>query len=80
MAATIAEPIEMEMMRFITQYGGKTSAALKINGWELDKNTIALLRLLALGRRQIEEGKFKPAREVFAEMDLEALGRASSGD
>jgi hypothetical protein len=32
--------------------------------------TLALLKLLALGNREIEQGKFRPASEVFEEMDF----------
>jgi hypothetical protein len=35
---------------------------------------MALLKILALGRKQIEDGQFKPTREVFAKMDKEILG------
>ena len=34
---------------------------------------MALLKLLALGREQIESRKLKPAREAFKRMDKEIL-------
>lgn len=34
-----------------------------------EEGTAALLTLLAMGNREIEEGKFKDAEGVFAEMD-----------
>jgi prevent-host-death family protein len=58
----------------ITQNGEATCVIQDIKSYEDDKNTLALLKLLALGRKQIEEGKFKPAREVFAKMSKEILG------
>jgi hypothetical protein len=44
------------------------------NSDEEAKNTMALLKLLELGRQQIEAAQFKPAREVFRKMDVEILG------
>jgi hypothetical protein len=34
---------------------------------------MTLLKILAFGRKQIEEGQFEPARKVFAKMDKEIL-------
>jgi hypothetical protein len=31
-------------------------------------NTLVLLKILALGKREIEEGKFKDKKDVFAEL------------
>jgi PHD/YefM family antitoxin component YafN of YafNO toxin-antitoxin module len=58
----------------ITQNGDATCVLQDIKSYEDDKNTLALMKLLAMGRKQIEEGKFKPAREVFAKMEKEILG------
>jgi hypothetical protein len=33
------------------------------------ERTVALLRLLSLGNKEIEHGKFRDAEEVFAELD-----------
>jgi hypothetical protein len=35
--------------------------------------TLALLALLVLGNRDIEQGKFRPASDVFSEMDGDDL-------
>jgi prevent-host-death family protein len=64
MAAT-REPL------IITQNGEATCVIQDIKSYEEDKNTLALLKILAMGRKQIDEGRFKPAREVFARMDQE---------
>jgi prevent-host-death family protein len=58
----------------ITQNGEATCVIQDIKSYEDGKNTLALLKLLAMGKKQFEEGKFKPAREVFAKMDKEILG------
>lgn len=48
-----------------------------IENYDEDKNNLALLKILAMGRAQIEAGKFKPAREVFAQLDKEILEPAT---
>jgi prevent-host-death family protein len=68
-AKAIAEMTETREPLIITQNGEASCVIQDIKSYEDDKNTMALLKILAMGRKQIEEGKFKPAREVFAEMD-----------
>jgi low affinity Fe/Cu permease len=34
------------------------------------ERTVALLRLLSLGNKEIEQGKFRDAEDVFAELDM----------
>jgi hypothetical protein len=34
-----------------------------------EQETLALLKLLALGQKQIEQGKFHTLEDVFAELD-----------
>ena len=53
----------------ITQNGEATCVVQDIRSYEATQNTMALLKVLAMGKKQIEEGRFRPAREVFAEMD-----------
>lgn len=48
-----------------------------IKNCDEDKSTLAPLKILTMGREQIEAGKFKPAREVFAQMDKEILESAA---
>jgi len=36
------------------------------------EQTVALLRILACGNKEIEQGKFRDAEEVFAELDKTA--------
>jgi PHD/YefM family antitoxin component YafN of YafNO toxin-antitoxin module len=49
----------------ITQNGEVTCVVQDFRRYEASQNTIALLKLLAMGRKQIEEGKFRPARELL---------------
>jgi prevent-host-death family protein len=57
----------------ITQNGEATCVVQDIKSFEETSNTMALLKLLAMGRKQIEEGKIRPARKVFAELDGKLL-------
>ncbi len=57
----------------ITQNGEATCVVQDIRSFEETSNTIALLKLLAMGQKQIEEGKIRPARKVFAELDRKFL-------
>lgn len=68
-ARVIAEMTETREPLIITQNGEATCVIQDIKSYEDDKNTLALLKILAMGRKQIEEGKFKPAREVFEKMN-----------
>jgi hypothetical protein len=36
-------------------------------------NTLVLLKILALGKREIEEGKFKDKKDVFAELKIRVI-------
>ena len=72
-AKAIAQMTETHEPLIITQNGEATCVIQDIKSYEDTKNTMALLKILALGRKQIEEGQFKPARKVFAKMDKEIL-------
>lgn len=52
----------------ITQNGEAKAVLQDIRSYEQTQETIALLKILALGNRQIEEGKVKPANEVIARL------------
>lgn len=68
-ARAIADITESREPLIITQNGEATCVVQDIRSYEASQNAMALLKILALGRKQIEEGKFRPAREVFADMD-----------
>jgi hypothetical protein len=40
-----------------------------VKSFEEQEDTMTLLKLLAMGNREIEEGKFRNAEDVFAELD-----------
>jgi prevent-host-death family protein len=49
----------------ITQNGEAKVVMMDIETYEQAQETMALLKILALGNRQIEEGKVEPAAEVI---------------
>ena len=52
----------------ITRDGEAKAVVQDIAEYERTQQTLALLKILSLGRRQIEEGKVRPAEEVFASL------------
>lgn len=55
----------------ITQNGEAKLVVIDVKSYEERENTLALLKILALGNREIELGKFKDAEDVFASLDKE---------
>ena len=49
----------------ITQNGEATAVMQDVASYEQTQEILALLKILALGRKQIEEGKVVPAAEAF---------------
>ncbi|MBN1515251.1 type II toxin-antitoxin system Phd/YefM family antitoxin [Candidatus Sumerlaeota bacterium] len=52
----------------ITQNGEAKLAVQSIESYEQTQETMALLKILALGNRQIEQGKTRPAAEVIEKL------------
>jgi prevent-host-death family protein len=48
----------------ITQNGEAKAVLMDVVSYEEVQSTLALLKLLALGNREIEEGKLRPVKEV----------------
>ena len=59
----------------ITQNGEAKAVMQDVATYEQDQETLALLKILALGRREIEEGKVTPAAEVFRRLREKRLRR-----
>jgi prevent-host-death family protein len=55
----------------ITQNGEAKLVVLDVKSYEERENTLAMLKILAMGNREIEQGKFKDAEDVFANIDSE---------
>ena len=49
----------------ITQNGEAKAVLQDVVSYEQTQEQLALLKILALGNRQIEQGKTRPARDVF---------------
>jgi len=50
----------------ITQNGEAKAVLQDIRAYEQTQETMALLKILALGLRQVDEGRVQPAEEVMA--------------
>jgi prevent-host-death family protein len=55
----------------ITQNGEAKLVVMDVCSYEEQEATLALLKVLALGNREIEQGQFRSADDVFAELDQE---------
>lgn len=53
----------------ITQNGEAKLVVLDIKSYEEHEETLAMLKLLALGQGQIERKEFRSVDEVFADLD-----------
>ncbi|MGZ5052131.1 MAG: type II toxin-antitoxin system Phd/YefM family antitoxin [Methylobacter sp.] len=69
-AAEIVKDIsESREPLLITQNGEAKLVVMDIKSYEEQEETLALLKILALGNREIEQGKFRDIEDVFAELD-----------
>ncbi len=55
----------------ITQNGEAKLVVMDVHSYEQLEETLALLKILAMGNRDIERGNFRDAAEVFADIDKE---------
>lgn len=53
----------------ITQNGEAKLVVMDVKSFEEQEATMALLKLLAMGNKEIEDGRFRDAEDVFAELD-----------
>ena len=72
-AKVITDITESREPLIITQNGEATCVVQDIRSFEENRDTMALLKILAMGKKQIDEGKVPPARAVFADMDKALL-------
>ncbi len=59
----------------ITQNGEAKAVVQDVASFEQTQETLALLKLLAIGNRDIEAGKTKSARDVIKRLRSKALAR-----
>jgi prevent-host-death family protein len=55
----------------ITQNGEAKLVVMDVQSYEEHEATLALLKVLALGGREIEQGQFRATTDVFAELEQE---------
>lgn len=55
----------------ITQNGEAKMVVMDIHEYEKQQETLALLKLIALGRKVFEQGRYQDAQSFFEEMDNE---------
>ncbi|MHB0989896.1 MAG: type II toxin-antitoxin system Phd/YefM family antitoxin [Burkholderiales bacterium] len=53
----------------ITQNGEAKLVVMDVHSYEEQAETLALLKILALGNREIEQGNFRSANDVFSDLD-----------
>ena len=65
-AAEIVRTLSVQGEPLVITQNGEAKVVLQdIESYEQTQETMALLKILALGTRQIEEGKVQPARDVI---------------
>lgn len=72
-AEIVRELAEDQEPLIVTQNGEAKMVVQDIHSYEQGQETLALLKILALGNRDIEAGKFEPAADVISR--LRAKGR-----
>jgi prevent-host-death family protein len=70
-AEIIRDISESRKPMLITQNGEARLVVMDVRSYEEQQESLALLKILALGNREIEQGNFRLADEVFAELDGE---------
>lgn len=53
----------------ITQNGEAKLVVMDVKSFEEQEDTMALLKLLAMGNQEIEDGKLREVEDLFAELD-----------
>ncbi len=65
----------------IVTLNGEARAVLQdIDSYEQTQETLALLKILALGKRDVEEGRVRPAAEVFARIRTSVVKQKGAPD
>jgi prevent-host-death family protein len=70
-AEIVKEISETRKPLLITQNGEAKLVVIDVKSYEEQSETLALLKILALGNREIEQGLFQDAEDVFSELDEE---------
>lgn len=68
-ADIVREISENREPMLITQNGEAKLVVMDVRSYEELEQTLALLKILALGQRELEQGQFRASSEVFADLD-----------
>ena len=68
-AQIVKDLTESRQPMVITQNGEATMVVIDVKSYEERENTLAMLKILAMGNHEIEQGQFSDAQDVFAELD-----------
>ena len=68
MAQVIQQINENQGTMIITQNGEAKAALVDIKEYEQTQESIAMLKLIAQGKRNIMEGKFRPVKDAFRDL------------
>jgi len=74
-AAEVAKHVAEGEPMVITQHGEARLVVMDASAYEQREQTLALLKILAMGNRAIEQGRVHDAESVFAE--FEAMDQAN---
>lgn len=68
-AAIIKDISDTREPMLITQNGEAKLIVMDVQSYEEQEETMALLKILALGHHEIEQGHFRSAADVFTDLD-----------
>ena len=78
-AAEVLDKLEQNRQPLIITQNGEAKAVLQdLVTYENTQETMALLKILALGQQQIAEGRVTPAEKVFATLEARLKARADA--
>ena len=74
-AADVLEELHEQRKPLIITQNGEAKAVLQdVASYEETQETLALLKILALGNKQIEQGKVKPVADVVRRLRAQKAG------
>ncbi len=77
-AEVLLELAESREPMIITQNGEAKAVIQDVASYERTQETLALLKILALGKKDIQAGRVKPAAEVIAGLRAKYKGHAEA--
>jgi len=73
----VKDVVENKKTMIITQNGEAKVILQDVRSYEQLQDSLALLKILALSNKSLNEGKVKPAEEAFAEIRSKIMNRKS---